>query len=279
MKPSLVRASVFTAILALAQSAAAQGRTTDYTVGPHDVLQITTLDEPSLTNRFRVDADGSISFPYLGRVVVGGLTTTAIEARLKEELVRKEIFNPGKVQISVDVAEFRSRVVYIFGAVRTAGEYKLIGDMSLIAALAQAGGLLAGASNEIRIMRPRAGQPQGAVLPEQQQNAEITTVRVSDLQSGVMAQNIPLRDGDTIWVPAAERFYVSGQVKNAGGYVHERGLTVQQAIALAGGITELGSDKRITIERMVDTKKRTLKAKLSDPVQPNDTITVGRRRF
>jgi polysaccharide export outer membrane protein len=254
-------------------------RASDYTVGPRDVLQITTLDEPSMTGRFPIDSDGSISFPYLNRVVVIGLTPTAIEARLKDELVRQQIFKPGKAQISVDVAEFRSRVVYILGAVRTPGEYRLAGDMSLIAALAQAGGLNAGASNEISIMRPKAGQPLGAVKPEQPQNAEITTVRISDLQSGVMTQNMPLKDGDTIWIPVADRFYISGQVKNAGGYVHERGLSVQQALALAGGITELGSDRRISIERMVGGRKRTIKAILTDLVQPNDTITVGRRRF
>lgn len=263
----------------VALDAAAAQRPADYTVGPRDVLQITTLDEPSMTGRFPVDNDGSISFPYLQRVIVGGLTTAAIEAKLKAELVRKEIFNPGRVQISVDVAEFRSRVVYILGAVRTPGEYKLVGDMSLIAALAQAGGPQASASNEISIMRPKTGQPMGAVTPEQQQNAEITTVRLSDLQSGVMAQNIALRDGDTIWVPPADRFYIAGQVKNAGGYIHERGLTVQQALALAGGITELGSDRRIEIERIVDGRKKTIKARLTDLVEPNDTITVGRRRF
>jgi polysaccharide biosynthesis/export protein len=261
---------------AAAVPAVAGQRVTDYTVGPQDVLMITTFGEQELTNKFRVDSDGTISFPLLNRVAVGGLTPAQIEAKLKRELVQREFLkNP---QITVDVAEFRSRSVYIIGAVRSPAEYKLVGDMTLIAAIAQAGGLSPGASNEITIMRPRT--PAGGPLsPDRAQNADITVVKMSDLQSGIMAQNIALQDGDTIWVPMAERFYVSGFVRNVGAYVHERGLTVQQALVLAGGVTEMGSTKRITIERVVGSRKKTIKASLADPVLPNDTIKVDRRIF
>jgi polysaccharide biosynthesis/export protein len=266
-------------MLTLGGHGLAAQRPSDYTVGPRDILQITTLEEPSMTGRFPVDSDGSISFPHLNRVKVGGLTPGAIEAKLKQELERRQIFNPGRVQISVDVAEFRSRSVFVMGAVKAPNEYRLVGDMTLIAALAQAGGTLAGASNDISIIRPRSGQSQAPLSPDTAQDADIRLVKLSDLQNGVMTENITLRDGDTIWVPAAERFFVTGMVKNVGAYVFERGLTVQQALALAGGITELGSDRRINIERMDGDRKRKIKAKLTDLIQPNDTIDVGRRRF
>src|SRR6185436_16102080 len=121
----------------------------------------------------RVDADGSIAFPLLNRVMVGGLTTAAIEAKLKAELIKRDLMR--KPQINVDVAEFRSKRVWIIGAVRAPNEYKLIGDMSLIAALAQAGGLTEGASNDIRIMRPKNGDPvSGAMSPEKPQDAQVT---------------------------------------------------------------------------------------------------------
>jgi polysaccharide export outer membrane protein len=270
---------LFAILMTAAGAPAAAGpRATDYTVGPQDVLMITTFGEQDMTSKFRVDNDGTINFPLLNRVVVGGLTTVQIEAKLKEELIKRELLkNP---QISVDVAEFRSRSVYIIGAVRSPAEYKLVGDMTVIAAIAQAGGLAPGAGNELSIIRPKTPAPgSGPLSPDRAENADITVVKMSDLQNGVLARNIALQDGDTIWVPTAERFYVSGWVRNVGAYVHERGLTVQQALVLAGGVSEMGSTKRITIERMVGSTKKTIKAQLTDIVLPNDTIKVDRRIF
>jgi protein involved in polysaccharide export with SLBB domain len=61
--------------------------------------------------------------------------------------------------------------------------------------------------------------------------------------------------------------------------VLDPGMTVQQALALAGGLNDRGSDRRITIARMVNNLRVVLKVKLTDTVQPNDTIEVGQRLF
>ncbi len=63
-----------------------------------------------------------------------------------------------------------------------------------------------------------------------------------------------LQDGDIINVPKAQTFFITGQVRNAGTFVLEPGMTVQQAIALAGGLTDRGSDRRITVTRIVNGK-------------------------
>jgi polysaccharide export outer membrane protein len=73
--------------------------------------------------------------------------------------------------------------------------------------------------------------------------------------------------------------FVSGEVKAAGAYAVEPGMTVLQVLTLAGGVSERGSDGRIKILRMVDGKQKEVKAKLSDTVQPGDTVVVPSRFF
>jgi polysaccharide export outer membrane protein len=79
-------------------------------------------------------------------------------------------------------------------------------------------------------------------------------------------------------VPPADRFYVSGFVRNPGGYELQPGMTVEQAISLAGGITERGSNRRIKIRRQVAPNEfKEIDAKMTDPVKANDTIRVPMR--
>ncbi len=94
-----------------------------------------------------------------------------------------------------------------------------------------------------------------------------------------MSLNVALQDGDTVNVPKAQSVFVSGQVKAPGAYAVEPGTTVLQVLSLAGGVTDRGSDGRITIERTVDGKRIEIKAKLTDVVQPGDTIIVKDRFF
>jgi polysaccharide export outer membrane protein len=74
-------------------------------------------------------------------------------------------------------------------------------------------------------------------------------------------------------------FYISGEVKQPGGYPFEPGLTLDRAIALAGGLTERASDKRIHIIRGADTRRSSEKASLNTLVEPGDTITIEQGFF
>ena len=98
-----------------------------------------------------------------------------------------------------------------------------------------------------------------------------------DLELG--KKDVALRDGDIINVPTAQRFYMSGYVRNPGYYVLDPGMTVEQAIALAGGLTERGASGRIKAKRLVNGKLQSVDLKLEDKVQPNDTIDVPARFF
>ena len=86
-------------------------------------------------------------------------------------------------------------------------------------------------------------------------------------------------DSDTIIVARAQAVYVFGQVKSPGAYPIERDTTVLQALSLAGGVTDRGSTGRIKIVRTVDGKKKEIKVKLTDVVEPGDTVIVAERFF
>jgi polysaccharide export outer membrane protein len=105
-------------------------------------------------------------------------------------------------------------------------------------------------------------------------------VNLKELQLGTAGRDIVLQDGDLINVPKAQTFIVTGQVRNSGALIWDPGMTVQQAIALAGGLTERGSDRRIQIERIQpDGKTKKIGATLGDKVLPNDIVTVNQRIF
>lgn len=251
---------------------------TDYVVGPQDVLTINSFDQADLSGRFAVDADGTFTFPLIGRVKAGGLTLRQIEAELKKRLKDDKYFvNP---QLSVAVEQFKSQKIFIVGEVRTPGAYPLSGDMSLIEALARAGSTLPSASGEALIVHLAPGQTTADVLASAKDAGNMVRVNLRDLESGVLSQNAVLRDGDTIFVPRALSVYVFGQVKNPGAYsLQQNKMTVLQALSLAGGVTDNGSTNRIKIVRMVKGDKAEIRVKLGDIVQPGDTIIVPERYF
>ena len=250
----------------------------NYVIGSQDVLSITVWDQPDLSGKFTVEADGSFTFPLIGRIVAGGLSLRDLEGHLRKRLAEGYFKNP---QVSVAVEQYRSQRIFIIGEVRSPGAYPLTGDMTLIEALARAGSTTMDAGGEAVVVRPPAGKaPSAPVLPNQEGVSEVVRINIGDLQGGQLKQNIALQDGDTIFVPRAETIYVFGQVRSPGAYpLKTKDTTVLQALSLAGGVTDRGSTSRIKIVRLIEGKKVEIKAKLGDPVQPGDTIIVQERFF
>jgi len=242
--------------------------TSRYLIGPQDLLKITVLDEPDLTNDYRVDSDGYITFPYIGRVQAGGLNPGDLQDRIRNLLSPSYLKNP---QVRVDIDQYKSQSVLVSGEVRQPGKIPMTGAMTVLEALAAAGSPTPAASSEVTIARPRRA---GSDQPQ----AEIVRVNWKDLQLGKGTDPV-LQDGDLLNVGKAQTFFITGQVKNSSSYVLEPGMTVEQAIALAGGLTERGSDRRIRVTRSVKGIRVTISLSLSDLVQPGDTITIQQRIF
>jgi polysaccharide export outer membrane protein len=253
-----------------------------YIVGPNDVLIVTVYNQAQLSGKFAVEGDGTIAFPLLGRVTAGGLTVRAVEERIHDGLAKGYLRDP---QVTVAVDQYRSQQIFVMGEVRQPGSLQFMGSMTLIEALVRAGSTTERAGTDVVVVRPSSGDapaasgaPAGAA-PAGAAAGETIRVNLQTLQAGAIAQNVTLQAGDTIFVPRAETIFVSGQVRIPGEYVIRTGMTVRQALALAGGVTDRGSTRRIQIIRLVNGKEVTTSGELQKVVQAGDTIVVQERFF
>ncbi len=258
--------------------ASAQQPVASYLVGPQDVLAVTVFDQPSLSGKFAVEADGTFTLPLIGRVTAGGLSLREVEAAIRQRLKQGYLKDP---QVIVAVDEYRSQRVFVVGEVRSPGAYFLTGQMTLIEALARAGSTTEHAGREAIIVHGGGDAPGAPSLPTgtETAGADVVRVELADLQAGAALQSILLHDGDTIFVRRAGTVYVSGQVRNPGAYPIQADTTVRQALSLAGGVTDRGAANRTRVVRVSDGKKLELKVNEDDPVTEGDTIIVPGRFF
>lgn len=251
----------------------------DYLVGPQDVLNLTVFNDDTLSRpALVVDTDGTIDCPYVGRQKVAGMTTRQIEEMLRRLLgLRRD--SQGRViggyltnpNINITVKDFRSQRVNVMGAVRNPGYVELHGDPTLTRALSQAGYPTPESGSYVQITHdaPPAGGTGG---PEQER------IPRQEIENG-RASRIRLRPGDAVFVPNADKFFITGEVKTVGQLVLSQETTVQQAIIMAGGVTDRANKNRVRISRVVNGKTVDIKAKDTTIVLPGDTITVARRIF
>ena len=250
----------------------AASSTPEYIVGPQDLLAVSVQGVAELTRDVIVDQDGTFDFPYIGRIAAGGKGVRAIEAEIKGRLSPRYLVNP---IVSVEVKAFRSQVVYVFGAVVRPGSVKIAGNATLMSVLAEAGFSTKSGSVITITRRPKGvkGTGPAANVPD----AETIKVNRRELEFG-SAQNIPLQDGDTISVPEAEKYTVTGYVRSPGVFEIDGEISVLQALAIAGGATEQGATNRVEIQRL-GVAKPIKNVKMTDLVKPGDIITVPRKRI
>jgi polysaccharide export outer membrane protein len=246
----------------------AQSANSDYRVGPQDKLNVTVLGIADFSaQNVLVENDGKFDYLNLGRIVAQDKTVQEIQKDVRDLLIAKGMhMNPA---VTVDVAEFRSQMVYVSGAVREPKGFKITGNETLMNVLAQAG-FTASSGSYVEVTRNKP-------LPPRKFRFERKA-----LETGI-AEPFRLQDGDTIVVPEAEKAYVRGEVKSPGTYEVTANMTVLQLIISAGDLTEKGSSGRVTISRPSPNggKPQTIKVPkdLSTLVQPGDTISVGKRIF
>ncbi|HEX8445346.1 MAG TPA: polysaccharide biosynthesis/export family protein [Sphingomonas sp.] len=242
------------------------GASADYKIGAGDLLTISVYRSPDLQSSVRVGTDGAITFPALGNVTVAGLTADGIADKLASGLKKRGILVAPSVNVLV--AEVRSKVVMVMGAVGRPGEVPLDRPgLSLAAVLARAGAAFGTGSGIVTV---KGGQSDAAASEQ---------FRISDLVSG--ARDRDARPGEILVVESAPTIYVSGEVGRPGAYPLEPGMTVGQAVALGGGITPRGSKGRIRVTHKAPdgTATEAKKVNFDTPVQPNDLIYVGQRLF
>jgi polysaccharide biosynthesis/export protein len=109
----------------------------DYRVGPNDLLDVEVFDMENLKRTVRVNAAGAISLPLIGPVIVAGLTQQQIEALIADRYREKYLQNP---QVAIFIKEFTTERITIEGAVNHPGIFPLTGQITLLRAMAMAGG-------------------------------------------------------------------------------------------------------------------------------------------
>jgi polysaccharide export outer membrane protein len=272
-----LRLLVIAALVAADLQAQAPSGAADYIIGPRDLITVQVFGEPGASGSFRVEADGTITLPLIGRVQAAGRTLRDTQNDITRRLADGFFTNP---QVSATMQEYGSQKIFVVGEVRTPGSYPLSGETTLLAALALAGSTLPTAGDTVIINRPKAISAAASTASGENGSDEFVRVSLRDLQSGLASsQNLRLQHGDTVFVPKVESIFVTGQVRNAGAFPYQEGLTVLQAVALAGGVNDRGSMSRITIVRSVKGVKTEIKAKATDEVKPGDTVLVKERFF
>lgn len=242
----------------------------EYVINSEDVLKISVFEYPDLATEARVGEEGKITFPLLGEVQVKNMTTRQVEKAIAAKLMAGKIVkNP---QVSVFVQQYRGRRVTIIGEVMKPGQYEIPTKTSLLDLLSQALGTTPSAGYQVTVFR----KEQDAGGKEVTSKIPVDIDKL--LNSGDMAQDVDLRNGDVVYVPKAI-FYIYGEVNRPGAYRAERGLTVKRAIALAGGITPKGSLRRMEITRKEGEAEKTRKTSIDEAVQVDDVVRIKESIF
>jgi polysaccharide export outer membrane protein len=227
-----LRALLAVALACAAVVAPAGGQEPAYRIGASDVLKITVWGHDDLTQALVVTPEGTIALPLVGTVRAAGLTPAQLEAELRQRLGTDYLVDP---RVSVVVQEHRSQRVFVLGEAEKPGTYFLTGQTRLIDVVSQAGGPARTAGQEVHVIRGSGGD--GPAVPG---TPAAATMRVSlrKLLDGDPTDNLLLQNGDTVFIPKAASFFVQGEVRKPGAYPLEKETSAQDAITVAGGLTD-----------------------------------------
>ena len=235
----------------------AEARST-YLLGPDDQIVIHALNVPDLSEKaLRLDLNGDIKMPMIGRIHAAGLTAEELEA----ELTKRLKFYLEEPEVAVSVAEFRSQPVSVIGEVGTPGVHQVQGRKTLIEILSLAGGLRPDAGSSVRITR-RLDQGRIPLPGATDDPTGKFSIAEVDLKSLLEAKspekNIVICPHDVISVPHAEVVYVLGEVGKAGPVVLTEGhsMSVLEAVSSSGGVLRTAATANAKILRPSEGGRR-----------------------
>lgn len=158
-----------------------------YLLGPGDVLEISVWKDTALTKQVVVLPDGAISFPLVGEMVAAGKNVSQLKKELEEKI---QEYVPSPV-ISVMVQQVSSMLIYVIGKVNNPGRFTMNANLTVLQALAMAGGL-----------NPFAKESMIKIIREEQGNKQILNFDYNEIaKKNNLAQDIILKKGDVVLVP------------------------------------------------------------------------------
>jgi len=240
----------------------------NYRLAAGDSIRVTVFQSPDMTTETRVSEDGSISFPLVGRVVVGDLDLGAAEKRISSALTAGRFLKDP--QVHIQLVDVRGNKVSVLGQVARAGSFPLLTTNTHASQmLAEAGGVTATGDDRIIVTGTREGKP---------------FRREIDIDALYRSQgsddDVLLAGGDTIYVARAPMFYIYGEVVRPGNYRIEHNMTMRQAIAAGGGLTLRGTERRLKVVRANEQgASEKIDAQLDERVRPGDVVYVAESLF
>ncbi len=239
----------------------------DYAMATGDLLRISVYDHPDLTTETRVSENGSILFPLIGEVPVGGISAKDASGRIAKALESGGFIK--SAQVNVVVIDFKGQEVSVLGQVNRPGKFPLQKASRVSDVLAAAGGIQPNGADTLVLISTRGGKTQ-------RQEVDLLAL----FQEGGEATNVQVGNDDILFVPREPRFYIYGEVQRPGSFRLERNMTVVQALSVGGGLTTRGTQKGIQVlRRSQDGAMQTLSVQLSDALKADDVIYVKESLF
>jgi polysaccharide export outer membrane protein len=251
---------------ALAQTAAAVPN--EYRLGPGDVVRVTVYQNPDLTLETRIGEAGTVSYPLLGNVRLGGSTVSQAERLIADGLRGGNFVK--QPQVSIMVVQVRGNQASVLGQVNRPGRYPIeVADMRLSDILAVAGGINGAGADTLTLVGVRDGKPMRKVI-------DLPGIFRSDnRENDVIVQN-----GDVIYVERAPMVYIYGEVQRPGAIRLERDMTVMQVLATGGGLNLRGTEKGLRVHRRgADGKLQVVESKMDDLLREGDVVYVRESLF
>jgi len=249
-------------------TALGQGKQPEYRIGSGDTIRILVFQNPDLTLETRVSEVGTISYPLIGTVSIGGHTVGSAEQAIARALQAGGfIKNP---QVNIVPVQIRSNQVSVLGQVGKPGRYPLeTFNVRVSEMIAIAGGISPTGADAVVLTGTRDGQPF-------HRDIDIADLFLQNKHQA----DVLVAGGDVIYVPRAPMFYVYGEVQRPGSYRIERGMTIRQALALGGGPTPRGTERKLAVFRQrPDGTIESLNPELNSLVQPDDVLRVPESLF
>jgi polysaccharide export outer membrane protein len=253
-------------MVGLASQAAAPG---EYVLGSGDQIRINVYQNPDLQLEARISEAGTISYPLLGTVKLGGLSITDAEKKIASGLKDGNFLK--QPQVSVLLLAAIANQTSVLGQVSKPGRYPLVaGNSKLSEVLAMAGGIITGGGSDIVVVSGvRDGKPF---------RKEVDFPKV--FASTGTEDDFQLQNGDSIWVDRAPLVYIYGEVQRAGAQGLLREMTLLQALASAGGLTLRGTERGIRVHRRNENGEvAIIQIGMNDKLKPNDVIYVKESLF
>lgn len=240
----------------------------DYVLGAGDVVRITVYEHTDLSTLTRISQAGGITFPLIGEVFIAGMREREAEAKIGALLQQGGFVKSPQVNLIVE--QYRSQQVSVLGEVNKPGMYTIDRGSKVVDLLAMAGGVNAGGGDAAVLIKKDGSEGKGG--------RPIDLLAL--LQKGDMTQNMEVTDGDIVYVPRMEVFYIYGEVQRPGSYRLQRNMTVMQALSMGGGLTPRGTQRGIQIKRKDGGGALTsINAELSDVLRPDDVVYVKESLF